>query len=110
MSMCRRKASATTAASWSPTRAASRISSPNCKRRGIEVRKDDPNLDKLISIVKEREAQGWSYEAAEASFELLARSILGSVPEFFQVESYRTQVERRFNARRARSSRFLKPW
>ncbi|HSO48706.1 MAG TPA: citramalate synthase [Rhizobiaceae bacterium] len=68
------------------------------KRRGIEVRKDDPNLDKLISVVKEREAQGWSYEAAEASFEILARSILGSVPEFFQVESYRTQVERRFNA------------
>ena len=67
-------------------------------RRGIKVGKDDPNLDKLISIVKEREAQGWSYEAAEASFELLARSILGTAPQFFLVESYKTQVERRFNA------------
>jgi 2-isopropylmalate synthase len=67
-------------------------------RRGIAVRKDDPNLDKLIAIVKEREAQGWSYEAAEASFELLARSILDTTPEFFEVESYKTQVERRFNA------------
>jgi 2-isopropylmalate synthase len=67
-------------------------------RRGIDVRKDDPNLDKLIAIVKEREAQGWSYEAAEASFELLARSILDTTPEFFEVESYKTQVERRFNA------------
>ena len=67
-------------------------------RRGIKVAKDDPSLDKLISIVKEREAQGWSYEAAEASFELLARSILGTAPQFFLVESYKTQVERRFNA------------
>ncbi len=67
-------------------------------RRGIKVDKDDPNLDKLISIVKEREAQGWSYEAAEASFELLARSILGTAPQFFTVESYKTEVERRFNA------------
>jgi 2-isopropylmalate synthase len=67
-------------------------------RRGIAVRKDDPNLDKLIAIVKEREAQGWSYEAAEASFELLARSILDTTPQYFEVESYKTQVERRFNA------------
>jgi len=68
-------------------------------RRGIEVGRDDPNLDRLIAIVKEREAQGWAYEAAEASFEILARRMLGTVPEFFSVDSYRTQVERRFNAR-----------
>ncbi len=60
--------------------------------------KDDPALDSLISIVKEREAKGYAYEAAEASFELLARRRLGRVPEFFKVESFRTQVERRFNA------------
>ena len=67
-------------------------------RRGIPVAKDDPNLDKLIAVVKEREAAGWAYEAAEASFELLARGILGTAPQFFQVESFRAQVERRFNA------------
>ena len=68
-------------------------------RRGIEVAKDDPNLDTLISVVKEREAQGYAYEAADASFELLARRQLGTVPVFFKVESFRTQVERRFNVR-----------
>ncbi|MFZ1815672.1 MAG: citramalate synthase [Rhizobiaceae bacterium] len=68
-------------------------------RRGIEVGKDDPRLDRLITIVKEREAQGWAYEAAEASFELLARRTLGEIPEYFEVESYHTTVERRFNAR-----------
>ncbi|MCO5134323.1 MAG: citramalate synthase [Phyllobacteriaceae bacterium] len=69
------------------------------KRKGIEVEKDNPALDTLISIVKEREAKGFAYEAAEASFELLARRHLGTVPQFFRVESFRTQVERRFNAR-----------
>ena len=68
-------------------------------RKGIEVEKDNPALDTLISIVKEREAKGFAYEAAEASFELLARRHLGTVPQFFKVESFRTQVERRFNAR-----------
>src|SRR5690606_1422293 len=42
------------------------------KRRGIAVAKDDTRLDTLIAIVKEREAQGYAYEGADASFELLA--------------------------------------
>ena len=67
-------------------------------RRGIEVAKDNPKLDRLISIVKEQEAMGYAYEAADASFELLARRILGRVPEFFKVDSYRVMVERRYDA------------
>jgi 2-isopropylmalate synthase len=68
------------------------------KRRGIAVAKDDRRLDTLISIVKERESQGYSYEGADASFELLARRTLGDVPSFFKVESFRCMVERRFDA------------
>jgi 2-isopropylmalate synthase len=68
------------------------------KRRGLKVDKNNPKLNQLITIVKEREAEGYSYEAADASFELLAARTLFSVPEYFKVESYRTQVERRFNA------------
>jgi 2-isopropylmalate synthase len=68
------------------------------KRRGIIVSKDDPKLDKLISIVKEREATGYAYEGADASFAILAQRILGSVPEFFLVDSFRVMVERRFDA------------
>ena len=67
-------------------------------KRGIEVSKNDPKLDSLIAVVKEREAEGYAYEAADASFELLARRHLGRVPEFFQIDSFRVQVERRFNA------------
>jgi 2-isopropylmalate synthase len=68
------------------------------KRRGIDVPRDDHRLDDLISIVKEREALGYAYEGADASFELLARTKLGSVPEFFRVTSFRCMVERRFDA------------
>jgi 2-isopropylmalate synthase len=68
------------------------------KRRGIEVPRDDNRLDTLISLVKEREAEGYAYEGADASFELLARRMLGSVPEFFNVTSFRCMVERRFDA------------
>jgi 2-isopropylmalate synthase len=68
------------------------------KRRGIEVAKNDPRLDTLITIVKEREATGYAYEGADASFELLARRTLGTVPDFFKVESFRVMIERRFDA------------
>ena len=41
---------------------------------------------------------GYAYEAADASFELLALSELGSVPHFFRVDSFRVMVERRFDS------------
>lgn len=69
------------------------------KRRGLAVARDDPRLDTLIAIVKEREAEGYAYEGADASFELLARATLGDVPEFFAVDSFRCVIERRHNAR-----------
>ncbi|MEP9397276.1 citramalate synthase [Mesorhizobium sp. KR2-14] len=68
------------------------------KRRGIDVPKDDHRLDALISAVKEREAQGYAYEGADASFELLARRFLHTVPDFFRVTSFRCMVERRYDA------------
>jgi len=68
-------------------------------RIGMEVDKDDPRLGGLLEQVKTREAQGYAYEAAGASFELLARRAFGQVPEFFDVESFRVMVERRHNAR-----------
>jgi 2-isopropylmalate synthase len=68
------------------------------KRRGIDVPKDDHRLDSLIAVVKEREAEGYAYEGADASFELLARKMLSGLPEFFRVTSFRCMVERRFDA------------
>ena len=42
---------------------------------------------------------GYAYEGAEASFELLARRTLGQVPDFFRLSSFRIIDERRYNAR-----------
>ena len=67
-------------------------------RLKIAVDKDDPRLATLLEAVKTREAAGYSYEAAEASFELLARRTLGTVPQYFTVDSFRVMVERRHNA------------
>ena len=67
-------------------------------RLGITVDKGDRRLDALLAEVKEREAVGYSYEGADASFELLARRTLGGVPDYFTVESFHVTVERRFNA------------
>ena len=68
------------------------------KRLGLNVAANDPRLSRLLDVVKEKEAEGYAYEAADASFELLACSILGETPTFFEVERFSVNVERRFNA------------
>jgi 2-isopropylmalate synthase len=67
-------------------------------RLGVEAKPDDPRLSRLLDEVKAREAQGYAYEAADASFELLARSVLDGVPEYFAVESFHVGVERKMVA------------
>lgn len=67
---------------------------------GIALEPRDPRLDRLLDEVKEKEFQGYSYDGAEASFELMARRALGEVPNYFFVESFKVLVERRYNARR----------
>jgi 2-isopropylmalate synthase len=67
-------------------------------RIGISIEKDDDRLTQLLDEVKRREAIGYAYEAADASFELLARRILGKVPNYFRVEKFDVNVEQRDNA------------
>ena len=66
---------------------------------GIEVDKADPRLAAILDDVKDREDRGYSYDTAQASFELLARRALGLLPQFFEVKRYRVSVERRKNRR-----------
>ncbi len=65
---------------------------------GIDLDAKDPRVGRLLDEVKEREYLGYSYDGAEASFEILARRMLGLVPEYFTVSSFRVLVERRYNA------------
>ncbi|HEV8573158.1 MAG TPA: citramalate synthase [Dehalococcoidia bacterium] len=59
--------------------------------RGIEV-----SLEQARSIrdhIKEREALGWQYEGAEASFEMLVRRMLGDYKPPFEITSHRVIIE-----------------
>ncbi|EAQ45010.1 2-isopropylmalate synthase [Roseobacter sp. MED193] len=64
---------------------------------GLEVAKGDPALARILERIKEREAEGYSYDTAQASFELLAREELGQCTDFFEVKRYKVTVERRKN-------------
>jgi 2-isopropylmalate synthase len=66
---------------------------------GLDVAGDDPRLPALVETVKTREYEGYAYDGAEASFELLARRALGRVPEFFRLNRFRVMDDRRFSAR-----------
>lgn len=66
---------------------------------GLSVDKGDPALSRILDRIKEQEARGYSYDTAQASFELLARDELGQLPSFFEVKRYRVTVERRMNKR-----------
>ena len=73
----------------------------NLRRRlaeaGLEVASGDAALPRILDEIKAREDQGYSYDTAQASFELLARRILGRMPRFFEVKRYKVTVERRKN-------------
>ncbi|MEL6582858.1 MAG: citramalate synthase [Pseudomonadota bacterium] len=75
----------------------------NLRRRlrdaGLDVAGDDPRLQHILDEVKRREDQGFAYDGAPASFELVAREVLGLLPVFFEVDRYRVSVEKRRNAK-----------
>src|SRR5262249_25515049 len=67
-------------------------------RIGVAVERGDERISTLLDEVKRREAAGYAYEAADASFELLARRVLQKVPNYFDVEKFDVNVEQRLNA------------
>jgi 2-isopropylmalate synthase len=68
------------------------------RRVGIELDRDDPRVGRVLDEIKRKEAEGYAFESADASFYLLVKRVLGEVPEFFDVERFNVSVERRHNA------------
>jgi 2-isopropylmalate synthase len=62
---------------------------------GIEIDPSDPRIADLLREVKERASRGYGYDRAPASFELLARRSLGSVPRYFSVTGFRVIARKR---------------
>jgi 2-isopropylmalate synthase len=56
---------------------------------------DDDAIGVAVEELKTREAEGYTYDIAEASLELLLRRAGGWAQSFFQIESYRVHVEER---------------
>jgi 2-isopropylmalate synthase len=65
------------------------------KGRELGLAPDRDTVARVIERVKGLESVGWSFEAAEASFELLLREEMGERPRFFDLESWRVIVELR---------------
>ena len=61
---------------------------------GITIDSKDPKVQKILDEVKDREFRGYSYDGADASFELLANRLLGKVPEYLKVKSYNVSVNK----------------
>jgi len=62
---------------------------------GIELTGDSPQLRLIVEELKDLENQGYQFEGAEASFELLVKKALGLRKSFFDLIEFRVIVERR---------------
>jgi len=72
---------------------------------GIDFKEDDPNIKKLLDEVKDREFIGYSYDGADASFELLARRIMGEIPRYISIKEYDVSVKKDKNGEIISSAR-----
>ncbi|WP_008312716.1 citramalate synthase [Leptolyngbya sp. PCC 6406] len=61
---------------------------------GIELNKQDPASRQLLSRMKVLENEGYQFEAAEASFELLMREVLGQRRRFFDLKGFQVHCDR----------------
>jgi 2-isopropylmalate synthase len=66
------------------------------KRIGIAL--DDRRVGRVLEEVKRKEAEGYAFEGADASFYVLVKRLIGEVPAYFDVERFSVNVERRYNA------------
>ncbi len=56
-------------------------------------------ISELVNEVKDLESQGYAYDEADASFEILAKRKLSIIPNFFELINFRVLNERRFNSK-----------
>ena len=67
--------------------------------RELSIEVEESKVGSLVEQVKAREFEGFAYDGAEASFELLARRAMGEVPDYFKLSRFRVMDDRRWSAR-----------
>ena len=75
---------------------------------GVAFGKNDPNTQKLIDVLKKKEAAGYQYEGAEASFDLLVKQTFGLFDPPYAVELYRVIGEKNLGTATNTASAFVK--
>jgi len=65
------------------------------KELHIDIKKNDPQTKRILQLLQDLENQGYQFEAAESSFELLMNKALGRYKEFFHLESFRIVIEKK---------------
>jgi len=58
----------------------------------ITINSNDEKVQKILDEVKDREFAGYSYDGADASFELLTRRLLGQIPNYIKIKNYEVKV------------------
>jgi 2-isopropylmalate synthase len=61
----------------------------------FDLSKEDAQTKKILKLVQDLEHQGYHFEAAEASFELLMKRALKKYKKFFDLEGFRVVIEKR---------------
>jgi 2-isopropylmalate synthase len=64
----------------------------------LSLAKDSPETAKIAAEIKKLEAEGWQFEGAEASFEILSRKFLGMNKSHFELVAYRVTSEHPANS------------
>ena len=65
----------------------------------LDLSKEDPKTKKILKVVQQLEHQGYQFEAAEASFELLLKKAFKKYKKFFNLEGFKVVVEKRDDGR-----------
>jgi len=69
------------------------------KELEFDLTKEDPKTKKILKLIQNLEHQGYHFEAAEASFELLMKKAFKKYNKFFELEGFRVVVEKRSDKR-----------
>ena len=65
----------------------------------LSIKIDNKEITNILELIKQKESEGFSYDVALASFELLVRRHIGQINEYFSLNKFRVTDERRWNAK-----------